>query len=273
MRTKMRRTWTGYAKNLELADAFAQSPIGSIPMAKQTLAAAKLAVASASKLSLEFYRSCQNALIANPVYSLSANDVESMASLPVDVADSLVKDYMQDGKIVIDKDELNSLFNTSYRNCDDRTDFAKAYQTALNYFTNFATYDKDDYSLATKTALTVAEHVKTSLEKAQALLGSFSSFSFDLENFISDYTADVDYTSSQAVQNAINYLQEKCDEATADIAATQEDKQAIQRMLEQSEVVKALSEARSALDDALAQAKTDAYNLLLAQKDARKTND
>lgn len=257
----------------KLADAFAQSPIGSIPMAKQTLAAAKLAVASASKLSLEFYRSCQNALIANPVYSLSANDVESMASLPVDVADSLVKDYMQDGKIVIDKDELNSLFNTSYRNCDDRTDFAKAYQTALNCFTNFATYDKDDYSLATKTALTVAEHVKTSLEKAQALLGSFSSFSFDLENFISDYTADVDYTSSQAVQNAINYLQEKCDEATADIAATQEDKQAIQRMLEQSEVVKALSEARSALDDALAQAKTDAYNLLLAQKDARKTND
>ena len=44
-------------------------------------------------------------------------------------------------------------------------------------------------------------------------------------------------------------------------------------MLEQSEVVKALNEARSALDDALAQAKTDAYNLLLAQKDARKTND
>ena len=257
----------------KLADAFAQSPIGSIPVAKQTLAAAKLAVASTSKLSLEFYRSCQNALIANPVYSLSANDVESMASLPVDVANSLVKDYIQDGKIVIDKDELNSLFNTSYRNCDDRTDFAKAYQTALNDFTNFATYDKDDYSLATKTALTVAEHVKTSLEKAQALLGSFSSFSFDLENFISDYTADVDYTSSQAVQNAINYLQEKCDEATADIAATQEDKQAIQRMLEQSEVVKALSEARSALDDALAQAKADAYNLLLAQKDARKTND
>ena len=97
--------------------------------------------------------------------------------------------------------------------------------------------------------------------------------SFDLENFISDYTADVDYTSSQAVQNAIDYLQEKCDEATADIAATQEDKQAIQRMLEQSEVVKALSEARSALDDALAQAKTDAYNLLLARKDARKIND
>ena len=95
----------------------------------------KLAVASASKLSLEFYRSCQNALIANPVYSLSANDVEAMASLPVDVANSLVKDYIQDGKIVIDKDELNSLFNTSYRNCDDRTDFAKAYQTALNYFT------------------------------------------------------------------------------------------------------------------------------------------
>lgn len=115
--------------------------------------------------------------------------------------------------------------------------------------------------------------MKTSLEKAQALLGSFSSFSFDLENFISDYTADVDYTSSQAVQNAIDYLQEKCAEANADIAATQEDKQAIQRMLEQSEVVKALSEARSALDDALAQAKTDAYNLLLARKDARKTND
>lgn len=261
----------------KLADEFAQSPIGCIPMAKQTLAACKLAVASASKLSLEFYRTCQNALIANPVYSLTANDVETMASLPVDVANSLVDDYEQDGKIVIAKDELDSLFNTAYRNCDayGKANFAKTYQTTLDELASFATYDENDYSFAKQTALTIAENIKSSFDKAQSLLTSLAPFgiSFDIDEIISDCTLDIDYTSSQAVLKAIDYLQGKCEEAKEDMAATQEDKQAIQRMLEQSEVVKALSEARSALDDALAKAKTDAYNLLLARKDARKTND
>lgn len=80
---------------------------------------------------------------------------------------------------------------------------------------------------------------------------------------------DLVYDSVQAVQDKIDACKNIIADFQSKSAITPEDKAQVQTMLDQSDVVEYLNTARTTLNTALDQAKSDARTLLLSMKSAR----
>lgn len=262
----------------KLVSTFTTNPFDAISLAKQTkqtLYATKYALASASKLALEFYDECTTIAIENPTYEFSADDLGELSALFGDKTD-LFKEKFTDpnGFVVVSKADFDSFANTVYRNADDsaRASFDQAYKKATGTLSASIVYDEESVSLAKSKISSLADSVKTSLDQAKTLLNSIPSLSadFDLDKLVEDYIPSQDDCKDlSTLKQAIENFGKKADDAFAGMNVSDEDAAAIKDMLAQSDIVKLIDDARATLDEALEQAKTDARNYLLSLKSAR----
>lgn len=262
----------------KLVSTFTTNPFDAISLAKQTkqtLYATKYALASASKLALEFYDECTTIAIENPTYEFSADDLGELSALFGDKTD-LFKEKFTDpnGFVVVSKADFDSFANTVYRNADDsaRASFDQAYKKATGTLSASIVYDEESVSLAKSKISSLADSVKTSLDQAKTLLNSIPSLSadFDLDKLVEDYIPSQDDCKDlSTLKQAIENFGKKADDAFVGMNVSDEDAAAIKDMLAQSDIVKLIDDARATLDEALEQAKTDARNYLLSLKSAR----
>lgn len=236
-------------------------------LANQTANAARYTVANANKLSLEFYLSCLNVSTDNPRYVLSESDFESISQvLGDDAAIEKFKDKFttESGKIEMSKEDFDAYVNMAYRNANDerKTKFVQNYNAALKTLANCASFDESDFNLAKETAAAATNPVKDLFEK----IPSF----FDFDKIFGDcLILDSAYASKTAIADAIARLDKIAADAKEKMQVTKEDEQAVKAMLAQSDAIKAIESARTALNTALDKAKADASAILLSMKNAR----
>ena len=262
----------------KLVSTFTTNPFDAISLAKQTkqtLYATKYALASASKLALEFYDECTTIAIENPTYEFSADDLGELSALFGDKTD-LFKEKFTDpnGFVVVSKADFDSFANTVYRNADDsaRASFDQAYKKATGTLSASIVCDEESVSLAKSKISSLADSVKTSLDQAKTLLNSIpsSSADFDLDKLVEAYIPSQDDCKDlSTLKQAIEIFGKKADDPRAGMDGCDQDAAALKDMLAQSDIVKLIDDARATLDEALEQAKTDARNYLLSLKSAR----
>ena len=256
----------------KLLDTATSNPRGAIEVAGQALNAAKYAASNASKLSLEFYLACSDYFTQNPVYELTQEQLDDISCLLGTRADDFKSKYSaQNGTIRFTKTELDCFVNTVYRSDESaRADIQSAYGNTVKYLLQFAQEDETDLSVAKETMQSVATYVKSALSLADNVMSSLPFVKFDVDSILADcIPSDVDYTDRQSVESAIDRLETQASQAKEQMKVTKEDEATIRTMLAQSETVKAIDSARTALNEALDKAKSDARALLLSMKSAR----
>ncbi len=260
----------------KLIDTATSNPFSkdTITVAGQALNAAKYAASSASKLSLEFYLACSDYFDQNPVYELTQEQFGNISCLLGTRADDFKTKYAtQNGTIRFTKTELDCFVNTVYRSDEGaRTDIQSAYGNAVEYLLQFAQEDETDLSVAKEATKRVATEIKSALSLADSVKSALLivNVKFDVDSILADcIPSDGDYANRQSVESAIERLETQASQAKEQMKVTQEDEAAIQTMLAQSETVKAIDSARTALNEALDKAKSDARALLLSMKSAR----
>ena len=244
----------------------------AIDVAKQALNTAKYAASSASKLALEFYLACSDYFDQNPVYELTQEQFDNISCLLGTRADDFKTKYSApNGTIRFTKTELDSFVNTVYRSDESaRAEIQSAYGNAVEYLLQFTQEDETDLSVAKETMQSVATYVKSALSLADSVMSSLPFVKFDVDSILADcIPSDVDYADRQSVESAIERLETQASQAKEQMKVTQEDEAAIRTLLAQSETVKAIDSARTALNEALDKAKSDARALLLSMKSAR----
>ncbi len=248
-------------------NAFSTDLLGSLTIAKQAVYSTKYAAASANKLALGFYLECLAQQTDNPTYKFSMSELDNLSGILAGNVESFKTKYADGDTIVVSKDEFDSFVNTLYRNASDKSAFKEEYKKATAYLDDTVAYDKQYLDIAQSTAQTVTNTIKSYMSAAQSMLDNFN---LNLDDLIADCTPkDVDYTSVQSVQNAISILSDKMAEAKSAINATAEDEAQIKALLEQSDAIAALDQARTDLSDALDQAKAAARDIFVAEKTAR----
>lgn len=175
------------------------------------------------------------------------------------------------GTIRFTKTELDCFVNTVYRSDESaRADIQSAYGNAVEYLLQFAQEDETDLSVAKEATKSVATEIKSALSLADNVMSSLPFVKFDVDSILADcIPSDVDYTDRQSVESTIERLETQASQAKEQMKVTKEDEAAIQTMLAQSEFTKAIDSARTALNEALDKAKSDARALLLSMKSAR----
>ena len=256
----------------KLLDTATSNPRGAIEVAGQALNAAKYAASSASKLSLEFYLACSDYFDQNPVYELTQEQLGNISCLLGTRADDFKTKYStKNGTIRFTKTELDSFVNTVYRSDESaRADIQSAYGNTVKYLLQFAQEDETDLSVAKEATKSVATYIKSALSLADSVMSSLPFVKFDVDSILAAcIPSDVDYESRKSVESAIERLETQASQAKEQMKVTKEDEAAIRTMLAQSETVKAIDSARTALNEALDKAKSDARALLLSLKSAR----
>lgn len=257
----------------KLLDTATSNPFGAIEIAGQALNAAKYAALSASKLSLEFYLACSDYFRQNPVYELTQEQLTGISCLLGTRTDDFKTKYSsQNGTIRFTKTELDSFVNTVYRSDESaRADIQSAYGNVVEYLLKFEQEDETDLSVAKETMQNVATYIKSALSLADNVISALAFGKFDVDSLLADcIPSDVDYADRQSVESAIERLASQASQAKEQMKVTKEDEAAIQTMLAQSEFTKAIDSARTALNEALDKAKSDARALLLSLKSARR---
>ena len=175
------------------------------------------------------------------------------------------------GTIRFTKTELASFVNTVYRSDESaRAEIQSAYGNAVEYLLQFTQEDETDLSVAKETMQSVATYVKSALSLADSVMSSLPFVKFDVDSILADcIPSDVDYADRQSVESAIERLETQASQTKEQMKVTKEDEAAIRTLLAQSETVKAIDSARTALNEALDKAKSDARALLLSMKSAR----
>lgn len=256
----------------KLLDTATSNPFGAIEIAGQTLNAAKYAALSANKFSLEFYLACSDYFRQNPVYELTQEQFDGISCLLGTRADDFKTKYSsQNGTIRFTKTELDSFVNTVYRSDESaRADIQSAYGNAVEYLLQFEQEDETDLSVAKEAMQSVATYIKSALSLADNVISALPFGKFDVDSILADcIPSDVDYADRQSVESAIERLESQAAQAKEQMKVTKEDEAAIRTMLAQSEFTKAIDSARTALNEALDKAKSDARALLLSMKSAR----
>lgn len=258
----------------KLLDTATSNPFSkdTITVASQALNAAKYAASSASKLSLEFYLACSDYFDQNPVYELTQEQMSDISCLLGTRADDFKTKYSApNGAIRFTKTELDCFVNTVYRSDEGaRADIQSAYGNAVEHLLQFAQEDETDLSVAKEATKSVATEIKSALSLADSVMSSLPFVKFDVDSILADcIPSDGDYLDRQSVESAIERLETQASQAKEQMKVTQEDEAAIRTLLAQSETVKAIDSARTALNEALDKAKSDARALLLSMKSAR----
>lgn len=255
----------------KLLDTATSNPF-AIEVAGQALNAAKYAASSASKLSLEFYLACSDYFDQNPVYELTQEQLGNISCLLGTRAEDFKTKYStKNSTIRFTKTELDSFVNTVYRSDKNaRADIQSAYGNTVKYLLQFAQEDETDLSVAKEATKSVATYIKSALSLADSVIPSLPFVKFDVDSILAAcIPSDVDYESRKSVESAIERLEAQASQAKEQMKVTKEDEAAIRTMLAQSETVKAIDSARTALNEALDKAKSDARALLLSLKSAR----
>ena len=147
---------------------------------------------------------------------------------------------------------------------------SRAYVKAVEYLLQLAQEDETDLSVAKEATKSVATYIKSALSLADSVMSSLPFVKFDVDSILAAcIPSDVDYENRQSVESAIERLEAQASQAKEQMKVTKEDEAAIRTMLAQSETVKAVDSARTALNEALDKAKSDARALLLSLKSAR----
>ena len=256
----------------KLLDTATSNPFSAIDVAGQVLNAAKYAASSASKLALEFYLACSNYFVQNPLYELPQEQLGNISCLLGTHADDFKTKYSaQNGTIRFTKTELDCFVNTVYRSDENaRADIQSEYGNVVEYLLQFSQADEADLSVAKEATQSVATYIKSALSLADNVMSSLPFVKFDVDSLLADsIPSDVDYADRQSVESAIERLETQASQAKEQMKVTSEDEAAMQTMLAQSEFTKAIDSARTALNEALDKAKSDARTLLLSMKSAR----
>ena len=255
---------------------FIESPLDT-SLYKNLLSTAGITIFGTAKTSLEFYMSCVNA-IDGAKYKVPSTDADKLSSVLIDHATNFIATHTNnDGDIVFNKTDFDCAVNAAYRNSTLSKDVFKVeYDKAVEFLSRNISYDKEDFSKAKSVVTATIEKLQPMFDRLDSIFKTTGLFKINLSDALNVDTVlgmlfpdDLVYDGVQAVQDKIDACKNIIADFQSKSAITPEDKAQVQTMLDQSDVVEYLNAARTALNTALDQAKSDARTLLLSMKSAR----
>lgn len=255
---------------------FIESPLDT-SLYKNLLSTAGITIFGTAKTSLEFYMSCLNAL-DGAKYKVPSTDADKLSSVLIDHATNFIATHTnKDGDIVFNKTDFDCAVNAAYRNSTLSKDVFKVeYDKAVAFLSRNISYDKEDFSTAKSVVTATIEKLQPMFDRLDTIFKTPGLFQINLSDALNVDTVlemlfpdELVYDGVQAVQDKIDACKNIIADFQSKSAITPEDKAQVQTMLDQSDVVEYLNAARTALNTALDQAKSDARTILLSMKSAR----
>lgn len=227
-------------------------------------------LAKASKLTLEYFKTCLELKTISTQYSLSVEQATSIAqSLDVTLDEFIAKTHAstQDGALVIDGCDISSYINTLYRSATAETanDIKEAYlsiSTVLDDVSNQST----DSTAAIDLLLDGFTDAIAQVPLGSSILSAFSDkISMLLNVFI---PSDVNLSSKDSIQKAIDDLDTTISQLEQEIASYQ-DEQEFSAYCENSNLAQTIASLRNALTDDLSEIKQSAIDTFRLEKSNR----
>lgn len=227
-------------------------------------------LAKASKLTLEYFKTCLEMRTISTQYSLSVEQATSIAeSLDVPLDEFIAKTHAstQDGLLVIEGCDISSYINTLYRNATSEAanDIKEAYLSIYSVLDDVSK-QAEDGDAAIDLLLDGFNAAITQVPLGSSILSAFSDkISMLLNVFI---PSDINLSSKDSIQTAIDGLDTIISQLEQEIASYQ-DAQEFSAYCENNDLAQIIASLRNALTDDLSEIKQTAIDALRLEKSNR----
>lgn len=246
--------------------------------AQRTMDALTYLAANSYKLALEYYKSCFDFFRVEPVYELTAEEIDQIATaFNVSYAElfARIRTTKKNDVYVVERVNLNSFVDFLFRNADK--DGKVQIKAAFEQLGEAITSKKDYKTLlqAAETINNVFDTTKNSI--TQEVLNAFASLvsfgtKFDVDATINACKpVDLDLHDASDVSNAIAQLDKRAKDAFTAMAITDDEIAQINQSTFAKLAKSKLNDAWNTLNSIVENAKADVQRLFSQEKENRKT--
>ena len=245
--------------------------------AQRTMDALTYLAANSYKLALEYYKSCFDFFRVEPVYELTAEEIDQIATaFNVSYAElfARIRATKKNDVYVVERVNLNSFVDFLFRNADK--DGKVQIKAAFEQLGEAITSKKDYKTLlqAAETINNVFDTTKNSI--TQEVLNAFASLvsfgtKFDVDATINACKpVDLDLHNASDVSNAIAQLDKRAKDAFTAMAITEEEIEEMNQSTFAKLAKSKLNDAWNTLNSIVENAKADVQRLFSQEKELRK---
>ena len=245
--------------------------------AQRTMDALTYLAANSYKLALEYYKSCFDFFRVEPVYELTAEEIDQIATaFNVSYAElfARIRATKKNDVYVVERVNLNSFVDFLFRNADK--DGKVQIKAAFEQLGEAITSKKDYKTLlqAAETINNVFDTTKNSI--TQEVLNAFASLvsfgtKFDVDATINACKpVDLDLHNASDVSNAIAQLDKRAKDAFTAMAITEEEIEEMNQSTFAKLAKSKLNDAWNTLNSIVENAKLEVQRLFSQEKELRK---